>query len=303
MENVKGILSSNFFEQIISDLKSVKYKGLNYNIYSLVDKKDLFSDVSDYVVKSELFGVPQARHRVILVGVRSDINKTPRTLESSRFQTSIHDAISDLPRLRSGFSKTPNTDVDWLSFMQKNLRKMSKEYNLPLYEASELMQMSQDLTVSKKNNEFYNFIRKNSLDFITNHETRGHLESDVMRYAFSALYAKKHDKSPQTNDFPDLLTANHKNWKSNKFTDRFRVQLSNKPASTITSHISKDGHAYIHYDPVQARSLTVREAARVQTFPDNYHFEGPRTEQYKQVGNAVPCLLAKKIASIVSELF
>ena len=165
------------------------------------------------------------------------------------------------------------------------------------------MQMSQDLTVSKKNNEFYNFIRKNSLDFITNHETRGHLESDVMRYAFSALYAKKHDKSPQTNDFPDLLTANHKNWKSNKFTDRFRVQLSNKPASTITSHISKDGHAYIHYDPVQARSLTVREAARVQTFPDNYHFEGPRTEQYKQVGNAVPCLLAKKIASIVSELF
>ena len=134
-----------------------------------------------------------------------------------------------------------------------------------------------------------------------NHETRGHRIDDLARYGFAACFAEEYGRSPKghTDFCLPGLAPDHKNWESGNFSDRFRVQLADAPSTTITSHISKDGHYFIHYDPRQCRSLTVREAARLQTFPDNYFFQGGRTQQYHQVGNAVPPLLARRIADVV----
>ena len=129
------------------------------------------------------------------------------------------------------------------------------------------------------------------------------MAEDLHRYLYASCYAAaKNGTSPRSRDYPTNLAPKHKNWTTGNFTDRFKVQAENRVASTVTSHISKDGHYFIHYDPSQCRSLTVREAARIQTFPDNYFFEGNRTEQYVQVGNAVPPLLANHIAKVVFSL-
>ena len=140
---------------------------------------------------------------------------------------------------------------------------------------------------------------------VINHEARGHLTQDLMRYLFSAIYVENFNDFPRVKDLArhdESLLPEHANINSGDFTDRFKVQLANQTASTVTSHISKDGHSFIHYDPKQCRSFTVREAARVQTFPDNYLFRGSRTAQYHQVGNAVPPFLAYQIAGIVKNI-
>jgi len=125
------------------------------------------------------------------------------------------------------------------------------------------------------------------------------MKGDLARYMFAAIFGAAFDRSPTASEFPTTLAPAHKNWQSGKFADRFRVQTGGKPSSTITSHISKDGNYFIHPDPVQCRTLTVREAARLQTFPDNYYFKGNRTQQYTQVGNAVPPYLARQIAEAI----
>jgi DNA (cytosine-5)-methyltransferase 1 len=149
------------------------------------------------------------------------------------------------------------------------------------------------------NDELLQWIERPELRAIAQHETRGHMASDLGRYLFAAVFGTVRGYSPKAADFPLVLSPDHRNWHSGVFNDRFRVQLADEASTTVTSHISKDGHYFIHPDPIQCRSLTVREAARLQTFPDDYLFMGNRTRQYVQVGNAVPPFLARQIAELV----
>jgi len=112
------------------------------------------------------------------------------------------------------------------------------------------------------------------------------MPSDFHRYLFAACFAEAHGKSPTLPDFPKELWPAHKSahpdtGRSGNFADRFRVQVACKPSTTIMSQIAKDGHYYIHYDASQCCNPTVMEAARLQTFPDNYFFEGTR-QHYTQ---------------------
>lgn len=339
MENVKGILSSTvdgefIFPKILEDLKcpgqALGKEGDHhrYKIYSFVQEAQdpeypEYEKLSDFIIRAEEYGIPQARHRVILLGVRDDIENVPGQLQPDN-QLNIEKVIGDLPVLRSGLSKGGDSDEKWKKIVTEIVREMPRKLRKEKYRAlAEKIKFyprtkieaddrgGQCISVNwsvvrSMPRDLKGWYRDSRLRHVLNHETRGHIVKDLERYYFCASFAHankdRENPNPKSHEFPKFLAPNHKNWKSGKFADRFRVQSEGKYATTITSHISKDGHYFIHYDPLQCRSLTVREAARIQTFPDNYFFEGNRTQQYVQVGNAVPPLLAKKIATIVYSL-
>jgi DNA (cytosine-5)-methyltransferase 1 len=331
MENVRGILSAKLngkimFPQILKDLRNpgrvTKMQNVpNYKIYSLVvdadnPKNPQYKKSSDFLIRSEHYGIPQARHRVILIGVREDLSVIPRTITRADNTISVESILGDLPPLRSGFSKRKDETKVWTQTISKHAKQLkkilTKEYESLLVNDLDLQPIKRLERKSSQHNNINEakipaplkeWLIDENLECVLNHETRGHMEADLLRYAFCAAHAKLNSGvSPKSRDFPDDLAPAHKNWKSGTHADRFRVQSANKFATTITSHISKDGHYFVHYDPKQCRSLTVREAARLQTFPDNYLFEGNRTQQYVQVGNAVPPFLAQQIGKVLMEL-
>lgn len=150
------------------------------------------------------------------------------------------------------------------------------------------------------------FVARKSMTGALNHSTKEHQRFDRKLYLFCSAWANVNDSekhpSPRSIEFPTSLVPDHQNWNEGHYADRFRCLKASSVAPTITSHLSKDGHAFIHYDSAQNRSLTPREAARIQTFPDDYFFEGEHSSQCHQVGNAVPPLLAREIAQWVYKL-
>ncbi|KQY95021.1 MULTISPECIES: DNA cytosine methyltransferase [unclassified Brevundimonas] len=334
MENVKGILSSSvegrfIFEQVLADLRAADGSPDAYELFAVALDDEghtvlrRTSRHQDFIVRSEDFGVPQARHRVIVVGLRRDVAGAISSASETAGKfvgepATVRDVISGLSVLRSGLSRgddaaawrdvvtgqmdtvitaleeVPETASDLLTAARRFRQMFMAVNDLPPRSSKAPPSVSSDCP-----DVLAGWLVDPRLEVTLNHSSRGHMVEDLGRYFFSSVFTSVRGRAPKAGDFPTALAPDHANWGSGKFADRFRTQGWDQSSTTVTSHISKDGHYFIHPDPVQCRSLTVREAARLQTFPDNYLFLGNRTEQYVQVGNAVPPFLARQIAEVL----
>ncbi len=350
MENVKGILSSkhgkrdketSIFHRILDDLRDpaaavsgesdvkafIPQRRFQYRIYSFVvsvDSPELI-EPKDFVIRSEDWGIPQKRHRVILFGVRGDVAGKPKVLGDffKRNEVNVGEVLRGLPVLRSRISKEKDSPEVWRDAIRELARGGvvsaigDSKIRAAIRAGASKLKAHKNVGGRFQEGRFKpaklsQWLYDPALKGVIQHESRSHMRLDLQRYFFAACAGKLNKRSPKLSEFPAFLLPRHKNAmpkdarqegkRKIDFDDRFRVQLSVRPSTTITSHISKDGHYYIHYDPKQCRSLTVREAARLQTFPDEYFIEGNRTQQYHQVGNAVPPLLANRIAAVVADL-
>ena len=222
-------------------------------------------ELDKQVLNARDFGVLQDRKRVIIIGWRNDLNLEYPEFKKMEMQFQIAKHLfSDLPKIKSG-------QGNW---------GVSK--------------------YTKRTNEYLEFsgIRK-EIDFTTQHISRFNNENDLEIYRIAVDKWVNQGKRLNYGELPERLIK-HNNVKT--FTNRFQVVNHEGVSHTVVAHICADGHYYIHPDIHQNRSITVREAARIQSFPDDYFFEGSRTAAFKQIGNAVPPLMAEKIAEKIKEM-
>lgn len=213
---------------------------------------------------SKTFGVLQSRRRMIIVGWLKDSGLSYPEFEKKTVTATVNDILNDLAILHPG-------------------------ENSGEYRSDEMSAYLVETGIRTKD------------DVLTHHCARLNKPRDIEIYKKTISLWNDGHKRLNYNDLPEELKT-HKN--RNSFLDRFKVVEGDKSCChTMLAHISKDGHYFIHPDIEQHRSITVREAARIQSFPDSYFFEGPRTAQFVQVGNAVPPLMARGIAEgIMHEL-
>ena len=213
---------------------------------------------------SKDYGVLQNRRRMIIVGWLKNSGLGYPVFEKLSFKALVRDLLDDLPALHPGES--------------------ADEY-----------------VTSEINDYLTNTGIRVPDDILTLHTARPNKNRDIEIYKIAIeQWIDGDHKRLNYNDLPEELKT-HKNRKS--FLDRFKVVEGNDPfCHTMLAHISKDGHYFIHPDIKQHRSITVREAARIQSFPDSYFFEGPRTSQFVQIGNAVPPLMAHAIANGIAKV-
>lgn len=341
MENVKGLLSSSvdgesrIVDRVLEDLRGSRPGAERYRLVALTPGRRRQLPIAgaepaaaDFVVRAEDFGIPQARHRLIIVGLREDLAQAldetdfSGLLDDQRSKATVRNVLAGVPPLRSGLSRQKDGAVEWKAAVvaameavagvstglsdgeYERLAELATRYRAKLEALNDVPPREARGTGTWEGcpQALREWLEDSRLTRLPNHETRGHIVGDLARYFFAAVFTEAAGYSPKARDYPPELSPAHQNWSTGKFADRFRVQAWDGQSTTVTCHISKDGHYFIHPDPMQCRSLTVREAARLQTFPDNYFFMGGRTDQYVQVGNAVPPLLARNIGEAVHRL-
>ena len=262
-ENVTGLLDTEIKGKKIFELilKRLRYR------YKVLD------DENTIVLNATNYGVPQERKRVILLGVRKDIKIDPKEVYESIVKTHYLPDDNESDKVNKEKYVTVREAIGDLPFLKQGEGKKEMHYE---YDYS-------------KCSSYVKRIRKSTDEILLDHVARKHNEKDVERYR---VMAENHWNFLQLLDCrPDL---GHE--KKRVFFNSYKVQWWDMPSKTIIAHLYKDGNQFIHPDPEQGRSITVREAARLQSFPDDFVFEGSRTDQYKQIGNAVPPMLAEAIA-------
>lgn len=238
------------------------------NAKYLNEMLQLFSAIgysTDYkVLNAEDYGVLQKRRRVIIIGRRGNRNFSFPDLDKAEYSGQVKkDLLYDLPALKPG--------------QELQVAQYSKPLN-------EYLQLSQT---------------RNGVDFVTQHITRQHNQRDLEIYSIAIDKWLNGKQRLKYSELPQRLRT-HNNTEA--FLDRYKVIDPTGHSHTVVAHIAKDGHYYIYPDPKQVRSISVREAARLQSFPDDYFFEGGRTAAFKQIGNAVPPLMAQAIAKKIRNL-
>lgn len=216
------------------------------------------------VLNAEEYGVLQKRRRVIIIGRKG----------KTKFQ----------------FPELQKMENNWQT-------KKDLFFDLPYLKPGD------ELAVANYTNNINEYLKKtetrNGIHYTTQHITRNHNDRDLEIYSLAIDKWLNDRQRLKYNDIPKKLQT-HKNTEA--FLDRYKVIDPIGHSHTVVAHIAKDGHYYIYPDLKQVRSISVREAARIQSFPDNYFFEGGRTAAFKQIGNAVPPLMAEKIAASLKYL-
>lgn len=263
IENVngmKGVQNINVFNEAIKELSN----GLNGQGYRYATGYD----VDFKVLCAKDFGVPQRRYRVFIIGRRKDLTDLPVYFPSELgvSPVTLKEAISDLPALVAPILTTKS---------KKDLGNggIHQEDKPRRYRSEPL-------------NAYQRLMREEQGPEVMNHLCRGHNEKDLE--IFSLL-----KQGEKYKDLPKSM----RRYRDDIFDDKYRRLRYDEVAPTVTAHMQKDTLAFIH--PSQTRSISAREAARIQSFPDDFVFVGPLTKVFRQIGNAVPPLLAEQVASVL----
>jgi modification methylase ddeI len=267
--NILNYFKPKFFVfENVSGILSTKIKGKSIikDIFDGMKKNYNIVENKDMILLNAVdFGVPQDRKRIIIIGTRKDLSINPK---------SIYDELKNITK------KLKKTTVrDAIS-------------DLPKLKPSEGMQTVNFNPTNKSS--YLKLIRQNNYNLLHGHIARNHNELDRKRYRLMAK--NKWDLSDLYQNEPSLIHI-----KKRLFNNSYCVQNYDAPSKTIIAHLYKDGNQFIHPDYTQERSITPREAARLQSFPDDFVFPCSITQQYKQIGNAVPPLMSKYIAMVLKK--